>query len=91
MTACTRTSRLGALGFFRKGRLVGMPAKCNNRLPVLGVLPESFESGRGYPRAEVNAVLLRFHADFCRLRREFVDEGLLERSGSGSEYRKAGQ
>ncbi len=42
--------------FMPGGRLVQMPAKRSRRLVVLDQVPRSFEPGRRYPEAEVNAV-----------------------------------
>jgi len=75
--------------FFRDGRLVVIPAKRKNRLLVLAALARCFYDERIYSEAEVNQMLLHFHNDFCYLRRELVDEGFLERTKSGIEYRRA--
>lgn len=75
--------------FFRQGRLVVIPAKRTTRLVVLAALATCFDTEHTYSEAEVNAILLRFHDDYCYLRRELVDGGFLERIASGSEYRRA--
>jgi ArsR family transcriptional regulator len=79
------------LRFFRDGRLTVMPAKRKSRLLVLAIVAGCFDEERIYSENEVNQMLQRFHDDFCYLRRELVDEGFLERSRSGLEYRKAAQ
>ncbi len=65
--------------FLKDGRLAAIPARRKKKLVILEELARAFEPGRVYPEKEVNAVLLRYHEDFCTLRRELVDEGLLER------------
>ncbi len=67
--------------FFRRGVLVQLPRQHRKRLVVLEQLLPRFERGRRYPEAEVNEVLGAVHADYCTLRRLFVDEGYLARDG----------
>ncbi len=45
--------------FFRKGRLVTMPAKRKNVRTALSVIIEEFEQGRAYSEEEVNAIVLQ--------------------------------
>jgi hypothetical protein len=72
--------------FVRDGRLVGLPAQAGRRLMVLEHVVQSFEPGRTYTEAEVNAVLRAWTedgaADHVTLRRYLVDAGLLSREGS---------
>lgn len=65
--------------FVQDGRLVVMPTRRAKRLLVLDHLAQSFEPGRTYPEAEVDAVLKGFHDDHAALRRYLVDEGFLAR------------
>ena len=74
--------------FMPGGRVRHMPAKRSRRLVVLDQVARSFEPGRRYPEAEVNAVLLTFYDDYAALRRYLVDEGLLSRAGG--EYWRSG-
>jgi hypothetical protein len=75
--------------FVQDGRLVIMPTKRSKRLAVLDHLAQSFEPGRTYGEAEVNAVLNGFHEDHAALRRYLVDEGFLSRE-AGSYWRSGG-
>lgn len=68
--------------FFAGERLTEIPAQRGKRLVVLERLALEFEPGRHYGEAEVNAILGRFHPDHATLRRELVDEGLLDRAQS---------
>jgi hypothetical protein len=63
------------------GRLKQMPVKPAKLAIVLARLAEEFEPGRRYPEKAVNETLLRFHEDFCTLRRSLVDSHLLARAG----------
>jgi hypothetical protein len=69
------------LAAFRRpdGTLHTIPTKRAKRLVVLDHLAQSFEPGRRYTEAEVNAVLERAHPDYAALRRYLVDEQFLAR------------
>ncbi len=75
--------------FFRKGRLMSMPAKRKNVLLVLSIVVEAFERNRTYTEQEVNAIVLRYHDDHCILRRALVNERFLQREATGSRYWRA--
>jgi biotin operon repressor len=78
-TAADPSLPLGVRQFFRGGRLVSMPAKRTKQLEVLAVLIEDFEVGRTYAETEVNAIILHRYEDFATIRRDFVDNGMMER------------
>jgi hypothetical protein len=61
------------------GRLTHVPAARSKRLVVLDFLAGQFEPGRTYPEDQVNYILGRFHVDYAALRRDLVEEELLER------------
>ncbi|MFH1723258.1 MAG: DUF2087 domain-containing protein [Elusimicrobiota bacterium] len=65
--------------FGADGRLKSIPAKRKKRAYILERLVSEFEPGRVYEEKEVNAVLRRFHDDFCTLRREFIINKLMVR------------
>ena len=67
--------------FIKNGRLVIMPSKRSNLLPVLDHIAQEFEPGRTYPEPEVNEVLERYNDDYAALRRYLVDEGFMAREG----------
>jgi hypothetical protein len=77
--------------YFRGGRLRDIPSKRKNRHAVLAAVAERVEHGRAYTEHEVNHILGAVYDDHCVLRRALVDEGLLLRTRSGSEYRRAEQ
>ena len=74
--------------FFKRGRLVSIPASHSKRLVVLDRLAQEFEPGRKYREAEVNDTLKKFHDDYASLRRYLVDSEFLDRSGG--DYWRAG-
>lgn len=74
--------------FIRRGRLIAFPAKRKNRLSVLAVLAETFHLNQEYTEDEVNRLLLRYYDDYCTLRRALVDERYLQRTPSGTTYRR---
>jgi len=65
--------------FFRRGRLVSIPAQLKKRQIILERIVEEFEPGRQYTEREVNGILLDFHEDVAALRRGLVESSLLER------------
>ena len=47
---------------------------------VLGEILKQFESNREYTEKDVNEVILRYHDDFCTIRRELIALGMMTRS-----------
>ncbi|MFO7609896.1 MAG: metalloregulator ArsR/SmtB family transcription factor [Candidatus Krumholzibacteriia bacterium] len=70
--------------FFKDGHLVKLPAQRKKRLVVLAALAADFAPGRDYAEDEVNAVIVRRWADYCTVRRELVDAGLMTRPLPGT-------
>jgi hypothetical protein len=66
--------------YFRGGRLTVLPRRRPARMAVLDFLAGQFEPGRHYTELQVNEMLVRFHPDYCALRRHMVDEEILDRS-----------
>ncbi|MEA2485137.1 MAG: hypothetical protein QOD46_248 [Actinomycetota bacterium] len=75
--------------FFKKGRLVSMPAARAKRVAVLNHLAQEFEPGHYYDEREVNRILKRYHDDYATLRRYLVDESFLSRD-AGKYWRTGG-
>jgi len=67
--------------FFRRGRLVRIPAQRKKRQIVLERLVEEFQPDRDYPEREVNQTLVEFHDDVATLRRELIGYRLMKRAG----------
>lgn len=65
--------------FFKHGRLTRIPTQLKKRVIILEKIVQEFEPEREYSEHEVNLMLLDFHEDVATLRRELVDNGLLER------------
>jgi len=72
--------------FFKDGRLTEIPAQRKKRRYILERLLHEFEPTRVYTEAEVNRVLGQFHSDVCTLRREFIMEKMMVRTGG--KYRR---
>ncbi|MDR0929035.1 MAG: DUF2087 domain-containing protein [Oscillospiraceae bacterium] len=66
--------------FVVDGRLKALPVKWKKRCVILEWLAGQFEPGVRYPEKMVNEMILPHHEDFCTLRREMVDLGLLRRA-----------
>jgi hypothetical protein len=67
--------------FFQQGKLMKFPAQHKKRWIVLETIAQKFEAGRQYSEAEVTAIILEFNDDYCTIRRELIDEKILQRDG----------
>ena len=65
--------------FFEYGRLKAIPAQRKKERICLEEIAKELELGRPYPERELNQVLLRFHQDYCTLRRDMISEGIVRR------------
>ena len=65
--------------FWRDGLIVVLPSQLKKRKVLLDLLIEDFEPGRSYTEQEVNFKILDHYDDYCTVRREMVDLGLLLR------------
>lgn len=72
--------------FFEYGKLKAIPAQRKKERICLEEMVKSFEPGRVYEESEVNEILLRFHEDYCTIRRDMISEKLMEREGA--KYRR---
>lgn len=58
-----------------------LPSGYKKRLVVLKWIADHFEPERKYPEIQVNEIIENHHPDYCTVRREMVDEGMMDRSG----------
>ena len=65
--------------FWREGLILFMPSQLKKRKVPLDLLVQDFEPGRSYTEQEVNFKLLDHYDDYCTVRREMVDFGMLVR------------
>ena len=65
--------------FFEYGRHKSTPAQRKKERISQEEIAKELELGRPYPERELNQVLLRFHQDYCTLRRDMISEGILRR------------
>ena len=65
--------------FFKRGRLVQIPAQLKKRLVVLRHIVQEFEPERRYSEQEVNQMLVDYHEDVASLRRGMIELGLMQR------------
>lgn len=72
--------------FFEYGRLKAIPAQRKKERICLEEMAAAFEPGREYSESQVNEILLRFHEDYCTIRRDMIAEKLMERDGNS--YRR---
>lgn len=65
--------------FFKYGRLKQIPTQRKKREIVLAEIAKEFEPDRVYGEKEVNEIILRYHEDFCTIRREMIAFGMMSR------------
>ena len=65
--------------FFKYGRLTQIPTQRKKREIVLAQIVEQFDFEREYPEKEINEIILRYHEDFCTIRREMIAFGMMTR------------
>ena len=65
--------------FWRDGLIVMMPSQLKKRKVLLDLILQDYEPGRSYTEQEVNFKILDHYDDYCTVRRELVDFGLLIR------------
>lgn len=65
--------------FWRDGLIVAMPSQLKKRKVLLDLIAQDFAPGRSYTEQEVNFMILDHFDDYCTIRREMVDLGLLRR------------
>jgi ArsR family transcriptional regulator len=76
--------------FFRRGRLVKIPAQLKKQQVVLAVIAKEFEPEQAYTEREVNRTLLDFHDDVATLRRGLITHKLMTRE-KGIYQRRQGE
>jgi excisionase family DNA binding protein len=65
--------------FLKDGKFKTLPVQRKKRIHILQYILERFEQNRVYSEKEVNDIITELHDDYCRIRREFVDEGMMSR------------
>jgi excisionase family DNA binding protein len=65
--------------FMKRGRFERLPAQRKKRKYVLQYILGKFEDNRVYSEQEVNEIIKEYHNDYCRVRRGFIDEGMMHR------------
>ena len=66
--------------FIKEGSLQRLPAGLKKRMVVLRWLVDHFDQGNQYTEKEVNEIINRYHPDYATIRREFIDNGLMQRN-----------
>jgi excisionase family DNA binding protein len=72
--------------FLKNGKFEVLPVQQKRRKYILEYILRQFELNRIYQEKEVNEIISRFHDDYCRVRREFVDEAMMNRKNG--KYRR---
>jgi hypothetical protein len=86
-----RQPKTGVDRFLRLGRIDRYPANAGDRRELLAwIAGDAIQPGEELTERQVNERLLSYTDDVVLLRRYLVDFGLLERTASGSSYRRPG-
>jgi excisionase family DNA binding protein len=65
--------------FMKNGQFEKLPVQYKRRKYILEYILRQFELNRIYSEKEVNGIISRYHDDYCRVRREFVDFKMMNR------------
>lgn len=65
--------------FMKNGKFETLPAQRKKRKYILEYILQKFEPNKVYTENEVNEIILPLHDDYCRVRRDFIDERMMNR------------
>jgi len=65
--------------FAKNGKFEVLPVQRKKRIYILEYILRQFELNRIYTEKEINHTIIKYHEDYCRVRREFVDEKMMSR------------
>jgi hypothetical protein len=63
----------------KDGKFQKLPVHRKKRIYVLEHILGHFEQNKIYTEQEINMGITKFHDDYCRVRREFIEEGMMNR------------
>ncbi len=67
--------------FLEADQIRAFPMGYKKRLVVLKWMADHFEVGKSYPEDQLNEIIQKHHDDYCTLRREMVEAGMMQREG----------
>jgi len=65
--------------FMNDGRFETLPVQRKKRKYILEYILKKFEINQIYSEKEINEIITQYYDDYCRVRREFVDENMMYR------------
>lgn len=65
--------------YFSEGKITRLPSQNKKRWIVYQEIIKLFQAGRTYSEKEMNETIMQLYDDYCMVRRELVDEGVLSR------------
>lgn len=65
--------------FFEYGTLKSIPAQRKKEKIILEEIGNDFERGKNYTEKEINDIIMKYHSDYCTIRRDMISEGILNR------------
>ncbi len=85
----TRKERVVATFVDKDDQIPQLPAQRSKRKYLLEYILAQFEPNRVYTEQEINRMIARYHDDVCTVRREFIAEGMMDRT-NGKYRRRTG-
>ncbi len=67
--------------YFVDGKLKTIPSKLKRKQIVFECILKNLKPDMAYDEKTINKVIEQFHADYCTVRREMVDLGMMTRDG----------
>jgi predicted transcriptional regulator len=68
--------------FFKKNKLVQIPAQYKKRVIILKEMLKRFQPGKKYSEQAVNDLISQMYNDHCLIRREMIDAGIMKRENN---------
>lgn len=68
--------------FFEYGRLKSIPVQHKKKRICYELIAGQFVPGKVYNEKELNEIIMKFHEDYCTIRRDMIGEGILCRNGN---------
>ena len=65
--------------FMKNGKFETLPVQKKKRQYILDFILKQFRMNRVYTEENVNEIIARYHDDYCRIRREFIDARMMYR------------
>lgn len=65
--------------FMEYGRLKAIPMQRKKERIILEEISKDMEAGKQYSEKEINEIILKYHDDYCTIRRDMISEKIIRR------------